>query len=186
MPSLRALCSTRYGSDETDMLSTHIGEDDDPYVVIITEQRTGPTGTTDVDTFEAGQANLSAVNENVPPADAITHTVTLPESSRHLFGFGDVAVTPFTLNAADSDVAIGEVAAGKTVLLVIERADVASFNIEVAALGATVYTTPGIHNLGKVAAQVSNAQVETTTTLTGQQTITGYALVGDEQELPSG
>ena len=74
---------TIYDGTETDTLREHSGDnsDVDPYVAVI-EPRA------DLRSFEIAQASVLGLAQSAPAADAITDTLTMPQSDRAYFGTG--------------------------------------------------------------------------------------------------
>ena len=171
---------TIYDGDESDALRSHIADDTDMWVAVISP-------TANLESWEAALVPLNSLPETAPPDDAITDALSLPISARAAFGIGADSVTRFEFTATLATLSIGDIALGAYVLLIVddESVSAADFNVTVGGLSRTV-AAPGIQKIGPFASAVSAASVLTSTTLTGAETISGYVLVGQEQGVPGG
>ena len=72
---------TLYDGDETDALRSHSGDDSDsdPWVAVIEAKA-------DLRSFEAALASVTGLAQSAPAADAITDSLTMPQSDRAYFG----------------------------------------------------------------------------------------------------
>ena len=78
---------TLYDGTETDALRAHSGDDSDsdPYVAVIEAKA-------DLRSFEVARAAVTGLAQSAPAADAITDSLTMPQSDRAYFGTGDGSV----------------------------------------------------------------------------------------------
>ena len=83
---------TLYDGSETDALRAHSGDDSDsdPYVAVIEAKA-------DLRSFEVARAAVTGLAQSAPAADAITDSLTMPQSDRAYFGTGDGSVRAFDL-----------------------------------------------------------------------------------------
>ena len=171
---------TIYDGDESDALRSHIADDTDMWVAVISP-------TANLESWEAALVPLNSLPETAPPDDAITDALSLPISARASFGIGADSVTRFLFSAGVGSVSIGDIAVGASVLLIVDAESVgaAAFNVTPGGIATTV-AGPGIQKIGPFASAVSSAVVSTTTSLAGAEEISGYVLVGEEQGVPGG
>ena len=171
---------TLYDGGDSDTLRSHIADDADIWIAVISP-------TDDLVSWEAAPASLNALPETAPPDDAITDTLSLPISGRACFGVGVDSVKRFSFEAGARSTPLGDIPVGACVLLIVDSASVgaASFNLTVGAKASTV-AGPGIRKVEAFTVAVSGATVETTTGLAGAEKISGYVLLGQEQEVPVG
>ena len=162
---------TLYDGDETDVLRTHSADasDDNPYVMIVDNR---------LKSFEGGVANLLGLTDAVPETDAITDSLTMPESGAHYFG---QEVTAFDLKTGALTESVPDFAATADTFLVVEAIN-----------GVAVVTIADSSETEDVAvAQVGIFKVPSVAITSGNVSIaagsaSGYFLIGAETETPSG
>ena len=165
---------TMYDSDETDTLRTHSADDSDanPYVMIIDNR---------LKSFEGGVANLLGLGDTVPETDAITDSLSMPESGAHYFGSGADSVTAFDLAAGGRTQSIPNYGMTADAFLVVEEISGVT-TVTVSDANDTENITvnqPGIFKVPEAA--IASGQVSITA-----GSASGYFLVGAETETPSG
>ena len=165
---------TVYAGDETDALRARLPLATDPWAMVIDSQG---------QFFYAMRAFVPGLDESAPSTDAITESLEMQQSSvsKPYAGAGAVAVTPFTFTSSASSFTVGNVPANASLLIVVTdySTGISSANITLAGRSQGVGAA-GIWQLPSQTTAQTNATVAASHSITGNNTIVGYALVGEE------
>lgn len=171
-----------YSGDEVDELRNRLPFSRDPWCVYVDR---APDG----DGMENGQfwyamgVYIAGSSLASPTTGAITESIPMSASVERLSygGEGAVSVTRFEFTAQGGDAAIGAVPKGAQVFLVVDEytSGIGTANLSVAGVDQSVGAAGGWH-LGAVAADVPAAAVNSAHSLTGDEKISGFALVGEK------
>ena len=165
-----------YDGPETDVIMQHVADSDEPYCAIFDKGEA-------LRHFEIAQVSLTNLPRTQPPADSIVRTLTLPDAARAYFGIGTNSVTRWVLDDTTASVTLPAITADDEVFVIIESSDVDPFQLSVHNLTLAAASV-GIRHLTQAAA--SAPKVASTSTLAAGQEITGWLLIGEAQELPTG
>ena len=172
---------TLYDGDETDALRQHSGDDSDsdPYVAVIEAKA-------DLRSFEVARASVTGLAQSAPAADAITDSLTMPQSDRAYFGTGAGSVQAFDLKsgALEQNLPNFNATSAEIFVVVLEKASGVQIAIESGSTSQNVAVAVGIHKIelgSGFTGNITNGKIKMPSS-----SARGYVLFGAAQELPSG
>ena len=172
---------TLYDGVDTDSLRSHSGDDSDsdPWVAVIEAKA-------DLRSFEAARASVTGLAQTAPSADAITDSLTMPQSDRAYFGTGAGSVKAFDLKSGALSQSLPNFNAGTTeiIVVVLEKTASQQVVIQSGVNSHNVSANVGVHKVTLPSAFSGNITNGTVQMTAG--TARGYVLLGAAQELPSG
>ena len=172
---------TLYDGTETDALRSHSGDDSDsdPWVAVIEAK-------SELRSFEAARASVTGLAQTAPAADAITDSLTMPQSDRAYFGTGAGSVQAFDLKSGGLSQTLPNFNAtsAEIIVVVLERTSGSQVVIKSGGNSHNISANVGVHKVtlpSGFSGNITNGTIEMTS-----GTARGYVLIGAAQELPSG